>query len=176
MYGFKLVGAVDKKSSSSFLDDTPIFRTNYTCTGVVHCEYLDNKIKEMHHCEVTEEMLKTVEEIRARSGKNTKEDEANRSVIYFDFFYLSYSTNYNSFYFSELKRFDNGACGVYSSPICQPRLVQEAQEVNYTLNISPIYSKYILNLLDHFWRGTMVYRLLSSKSLRLWPFDTSIAI
>jgi hypothetical protein len=82
MYSFAQVGTTDKKSSSSFLNDSLISRSNYTCTGVVHCEYLDPDIKGMHHTEVTPPMLDTIRQVRIKNGRDLREVDANRLVIY----------------------------------------------------------------------------------------------
>jgi hypothetical protein len=82
MYSFAQVGAIEKKSNSSFFNDCFISRTNYTCTGIVHCEYLDPKIKEMYHTEVTPSMLDTIRQVRVHNGRDSQEIDANRLVIH----------------------------------------------------------------------------------------------
>ncbi|KAF1968544.1 hypothetical protein BU23DRAFT_261282 [Bimuria novae-zelandiae CBS 107.79] len=82
MYSCAQVGAVEKKSSSSFFNNAPIHRTNYICTGTVSCTYLDSDIQAMHHTEVTASMLETIRQVRARNGRDSQEVDANS-------FYLS---------------------------------------------------------------------------------------
>lgn len=81
MYSQKQVGSIDRKSTSSFLDDTTISRTNYQCTGVMHCEYLDEEIVSMSHTEVTASMLKAIRDVRIRN--QSENQDANRFIIYF---------------------------------------------------------------------------------------------
>ena len=71
MYSFAQVGSVDKKSSSSFFNDLSISRTNYTCTGVVHCTYVGPDLKAMHHTEVTPEMLDYIRKVRIQNGRDS---------------------------------------------------------------------------------------------------------
>ena len=82
MYSLAQVGSVEKRSSSSFFNDSPVSRTNYTCTGVVHCTYLDPAMKAMHHTEVTPSLLETIREVRVKNGQDSREVDANRFVIY----------------------------------------------------------------------------------------------
>lgn len=78
MYSFAQVGSVDKKSSSSFFNDSQISRTNYICTGVLHCTYLDPDIKGMHHTEVTPSLLESIRQVRIKNGRDSREVDANR--------------------------------------------------------------------------------------------------
>lgn len=66
MYSFAQAGVMDKKSRSTFLNDSPVYRTNYTCTGIIHCEYLNQEIKGMHHTEVTPLMLNTIRQVQKK--------------------------------------------------------------------------------------------------------------
>jgi hypothetical protein len=78
MYSFAQVGSAEKKSSSSFFNDSPINRTNYACTGVVHCTYLDPDLKAMRHTEVTPALLESIRQVRVQNGRDSREVDANR--------------------------------------------------------------------------------------------------
>lgn len=82
-YSCAQIGPTDKKSSSSFLDDALVTRSNMKCTGVKACEYLDPEIQNMQHTEVTTEMLQKIQEIRHRNGADSRLNDVNRLVMYF---------------------------------------------------------------------------------------------
>jgi hypothetical protein len=82
MYSIAIHGGIDRKSNSAFLNDSPITRTNYLCSGVVHCQYLHEDIKEMDHSEVTDTMLNTLRQIRETNGCDSQEADVNRLVIH----------------------------------------------------------------------------------------------
>jgi hypothetical protein len=81
MYSFKAIGTTERKSVSSFLNDSPVKRNNYICTGVFHCEYLHEEIKQLSHTEVTTPLLQTIRRIRLEST-GSEESDANGYNIF----------------------------------------------------------------------------------------------
>jgi hypothetical protein len=84
MYSIAAVGTSKRSTTSSFLNDTKATRTNYRCTGIVCCQYLDQRIKDLSHTEVTSSILESIKQIRIENGGGDRDVDANRFVIHFE--------------------------------------------------------------------------------------------
>lgn len=82
MYSIAAVGTTKRPTTSSFLNDTKANRTNYRCTGILCCQYLDKRIRDLSHTEVTSSILESIREIRIENGGGDRDVEANRFVMY----------------------------------------------------------------------------------------------
>jgi hypothetical protein len=58
-------------------------RSNYKCTGVFHCEYLDPAIKDLHHTDVDNNVLQLISERRVRNREVDGTAQTNALVTCF---------------------------------------------------------------------------------------------
>ncbi len=54
-------------SKSAFLNNTPVIRSNFRCSGVRMCQYLHPDIRRQHHIDPIE-ALETIKEHRERNS------------------------------------------------------------------------------------------------------------
>lgn len=78
-YSTASIGEVDVASKCAFLQNTPIRRTNFRCTGVKHCEYLDPEIRRLHHTDA-ENALEVIKRCREENCQSDMRVRANAYV------------------------------------------------------------------------------------------------
>jgi hypothetical protein len=83
MYSLAHIGNTKISTTSSFLNDTKATRTNYRCTGISCCQYLDNRIRGLSHVEVTSSILESIRQIRLENGVGDQYIQANRFVMHY---------------------------------------------------------------------------------------------
>jgi hypothetical protein len=63
-------------SKCAFIQNAAVMRTNYKCSGVKHCEYLDSDIRSAWHTDA-EHVLTMIKERRDRDSFADTKERAN---------------------------------------------------------------------------------------------------
>jgi hypothetical protein len=117
-YSMASIGELDVNSKCAFLQDTPVMRSNFKCTGVKYCEFLDPEILHLHHDEDPSNALAIIQQ---RRNRNSYADARVRA---------------NAFITDIQRAFQNGvSCKQVQRDDCRAIMLAEAREV-YVLNRS----------------------------------------
>ncbi|KAI1098108.1 hypothetical protein F4804DRAFT_137220 [Jackrogersella minutella] len=71
-----------RDTQSAFLNDSPVQRLSYICTGSKHCEYLDPILRNLSYCEVDQNYWDTYKEARRRTEAHIENHEATHAITY----------------------------------------------------------------------------------------------
>jgi hypothetical protein len=107
------------------------YRWKYKCTGIKHCEYLQNRLKAYSHSEVTEEMYNNLRKIQSSVPKRVlttgqKQAQAYKHVLYI--FLACFANIFSRLYISINRRFNKGCC-TPQKDTCKPQVGRQQEQV-----------------------------------------------